>query len=434
MPEVYAILISLLGLLAGLSWPDQAQNLVARLKFSAPVLVSEQAIVAVNFAEITNLYPRGAVSPFVTAVTCERRDTTLVSRLPTKCGPVQHSIGHVSCPACQAATIEAMDENLSEQVFEAAAQFWIEEHQRYVSAGTRVDYGCSIKALDGFLHGTILKFINIGTVREYQKYRLEAEIGASRINHETSTLKQIMDAAGLWAPIAPRFRPLPLPKKKIGKAISDEQEDKLFSVARTRKRWKIAYWCTSLMANTAADSGEIRHLRFCDVNLEGRYININDGVKTPDRVRRVPLNSTAFQQVVRIVERAEDLAGKQGYKLQPEDRILPHRAHVRGAGWDFSKPMGSWRKAWEKLRAAAGMPTLRQKDLRHHAITRMLENPAIAIETVKAIAGHNAVSKMTEQVYAHIRQQAMKDAVAALERKPARAELEIVQNREQNRT
>lgn len=335
----------------------------------------------------------------------------------------QHTLGHADCPACEAAKRNVlMQADFAGCAFEIAAALWLDSHKHYIRAATTKDYECCIVALTRFLRGTKLCDISIGTIREYQLWRSE-KAGASRINHETCCLTQILRYANLWGPIAPHFRPLPLPKPRIGKAISPEEEDRLFEkAAKGRKRWHVAYWCSSLMANTAAGPGEIRNLRLGDVDLIGRTIHIREGTKNDYRIRRIPLNQTAFKQACRLVDRYRDLCAKEHHQECADDCLLPHRAHKLGQPLDFSKPMGSWRKAWEKIRASAGLQHVRQYDLRHHAITKLLENPDVSEETVKSIAGH--VSKRILQTYSHIRVEARREAVDALDRKkPERIEL-----------
>jgi hypothetical protein len=74
--------------------------------------------------------------------------------------------------------------------------------------------------------------------------------------------------------------------------------------------------------------------------------------------------------------------------------------------------MGNWRKAWEAARTAAGLPNLRLYDLRHHAITRMLEREDVPERAVIDLAGH--VSPAMLKRYSHIRMSVKKRAVDAL--------------------
>jgi len=80
--------------------------------------------------------------------------------------------------------------------------------------------------------------------------------------------------------------------------------------------------------------------------------------------------------------------------------------------------MASWRTAWRNLRTAAGLPSLRFHDLRHHAITELAESQA-SDSTVMAIAGH--VSSKMLQHYSHVRLQAKRTALDALSTRRADA-------------
>jgi integrase len=79
--------------------------------------------------------------------------------------------------------------------------------------------------------------------------------------------------------------------------------------------------------------------------------------------------------------------------------------------FDPTKPLGSWKKAWSKLTAKAGLAGLRFHDLRHHSITELAESGA-SEQTIKAIAGH--VSERMLARYSHIRLEAKRNALEAL--------------------
>ena len=55
---------------------------------------------------------------------------------------------------------------------------------------------------------------------------------------------------------------------------------------------------------------------------------------------------------------------------------------------------------------------MRFHDLRHHAITELLTDPDISVQTTKSIAGH--VSQRMIDRYSHIRLEAKRSAVEAL--------------------
>jgi integrase len=89
--------------------------------------------------------------------------------------------------------------------------------------------------------------------------------------------------------------------------------------------------------------------------------------------------------------------------------------------FDPTTPIGSWKKAWRKLTKDAGLSGLRFHDLRHHAITELLTNPNISIQTTKSIAGH--VSQRMVDRYAHIRLEAKRNALESLSRKHAQVKV-----------
>ena len=63
--------------------------------------------------------------------------------------------------------------------------------------------------------------------------------------------------------------------------------------------------------------------------------------------------------------------------------------------------------------AKAGLGNLRMYDLRHHAITVMLEHPGVSEESVEAVAGH--ISRQMKKRYSHVRLAARRAAVCAIE-------------------
>jgi hypothetical protein len=74
--------------------------------------------------------------------------------------------------------------------------------------------------------------------------------------------------------------------------------------------------------------------------------------------------------------------GREPYRLSPSH--------------DPTTPIGSWKKAWGKLTEKAGLSGLRFHDLRHNAITELLTNPTISVQTT------NPVSKRMIDRYAYI--------------------------------
>ena len=81
------------------------------------------------------------------------------------------------------------------------------------------------------------------------------------------------------------------------------------------------------------------------------------------------------------------------------------------SGFDPTRPIGSWKKAWRKLREKAGLKGLRFHDLRHHAITELAES-GTSEQTIRAIAGH--VPRRMLERYGRIRMEAKRSTLEAI--------------------
>ena len=98
---------------------------------------------------------------------------------------------------------------------------------------------------------------------------------------------------------------------------------------------------------------------------------------------------------------------------QPDHYLMPSR--VSGKRYDPTQPLSrwGWRTAWRRLAKEAGLEGLRPHDLRHHAITKLAESVDASEQTIMSIAGHVSREMLTH--YSHIRQEAKRKAVAALD-------------------
>jgi integrase len=302
--------------------------------------------------------------------------------------------------------------------FEKAAAEWLSGRKRLVAPQThRIDRE-RMKPLLGAFGGRRLSEITSGDIRGYQVLRA-SQVGPRTINLETKVLRMVMRQAKVWFRVADDYKGLQEDTKGPGRALSPEDEKRLFETAGSKPGWDVAYYAALVAANTTTRSCEIKGLRLRDVDLMERTMSVRRvSTKTDAGCRTIPLNETAAWALARLLERANLLGA-----AEPDHYILPacsfrhtKEANARGAGYDPTKPVNTWRTAWRALTKAAGLPGLRFHDLRHHSITRMAE-AGVPDQTLMAIAGH--VSRAMLEHYSHIRMQAKREAVAALDaRKP----------------
>jgi integrase len=340
-----------------------------------------------------------------------------------------HTLKHRNCPIC-AGNLERVQKAplLPGMTFSEAAPLWLAEHKSGIEHKTFTDYEYYIRGLSRFFGDLQLDEIHAGHLKSYADER-EATAGASCINHEINTVKQILSRAELWTAIAKFYTPLKIAEPTVGQAMEPAAEQLLFEVASTEPRWRVAYFCSILTATTTTGPGEITHLHVNDIDFGESpgapmgTLRVRDGLKNGYRARIVPLNESSRWAAGQLLNRHFKILHRLKLESNDEHFLLPGR--TRRSPYNPWKPMGSWKKAWGSLRAKAGMPTLRMYDLRHHALTKLMEDAEVSEGTIEEMAGHALSSRMKKR-YSHIRMKPKSDATAKLELKLPRRPVESV--------
>jgi integrase len=327
--------------------------------------------------------------------------------------------------------------------FPDAVERWLEEKRPRVATKTyytereRAEFG------KRYFGRTRLKDINAERILAYIRNRVDAGISNATINRELDVIRGVLKRARLWHRVADDVKPLPV-HSTIGRALSQDEELRLLRVAAMRPEWQMARLAMILALNTTCRGGELKGLRWRDVDFMGRAITIRRS-KTEAGLRTVPLNADAWQAVLQLRERAKLFFSEEpqsAWYVFPSGEGQGPKSTLNGATVkpDPSKPMTSWRTAWRALTRAIECPEcgklqnpgemcvnencrtdirrvksptagLRFHDLRHHAITRLCESQ-VSDATIMAIAGH--VSESMLRHYSHVRQHAMRTALDAL--------------------
>lgn len=296
---------------------------------------------------------------------------------------------------------------LGSLLFPRAAEEWLETRKPFIAPRTFKEYAQYIKTLSLFFGELKLSEIYSDNIRAYQKMRA-GRACPTRINQECSVIQQMLKRIGRWKEID--YQPLPAQRSQRGRALTDEEYDRLFRIAASRPTWEMAYLFALISVNTSAGPKEVFTLRLQDVDVAGRAIRVQpEGAKNVYRVRVIPLNDAAFAAIQRVLELA-----KQRGSVRPEHYVFPFR--VKGnpycGTYDPTRHCTTCKAAWAELTERAGLKGLRPYDMRHTIITDMLGNPDISEETVKSIAGH--VSQHILKTYSHIRLEKKRAALFAL--------------------
>jgi integrase len=263
-----------------------------------------------------------------------------------------------------------------------------------------------------------LKRVTLDDINNYQATRLREKAAPRTIGMEMELLRLVLKRAKLWHRMVDDFKMLPRNTKEI-EPLSPEQERKLIEVSRSKPEWINARCAMLLALNTSMRSCEIKGLQWRHVDLIQKTVRIERATtKTAAGIRLIPLNSGAMEAILELHGRADTLE-----IFKPEFYVFPkcENARFKKTGElgelskenvDGSQPMRSWRTAWRKMLAKAGIAGWTFHSTRHQAITKLAEqgiNPGV----MKSIAGHTSQRLLDH--YSHIRLAARRAAVEQLE-------------------
>ncbi|MFZ0798142.1 MAG: hypothetical protein WAM98_10175, partial [Terriglobales bacterium] len=109
-----------------------------------------------------------------------------------------------------------------------------------------------------------LKSITAKRITEYRAWRAEQKVGPATLNAELGILRRVMKRARVWARVADDIRPLREPST-IGKALTEEEKQRLLKTAVMRPEWETVYLAAILCLNTTARGCELKGLQWYDV-------------------------------------------------------------------------------------------------------------------------------------------------------------------------
>ena len=305
--------------------------------------------------------------------------------------------GRATVPTARSLTYSAMDVS-------SAITAYAEERRAQVSKRMAAYWLENARPLAAFFKDTKLRHIAPAQLAAYQNARTDAGRAPKTINGELSVLRQILKRAKLWYRFSDEYTTLRNRKPPVGRALTAEEQERLFALARTKPGWLYAYVASTLSFYCGLRACEIKVLRWQDVDQTRHLLHIRRS-KTPAGWRSPTLNTTCLEVLAELQARAAQL----GF-VEPEHFVFPW--HGRNKHLDPTKPMTSWRTAWRAMRKAAGLTEVRFHDGRHTAITTLAEK-GLADWVIQAQVGHVAPAMM--KTYSHIRRQALNEAADALE-------------------
>lgn len=157
-------------------------------------------------------------------------------------------------------------------------------------------------------------------------------------------------------------------------------------------------WIFAIALETGMRSGEIAGLRLRQVDLARRVVRLD--VTKNDSARTVPLTRRA----------AKAFAAAVANPLRPKDCDL---VFFGEPGRDGKRRPYVFSKVWDNIKTSLGLSDLRFHDLRHEAVSRLVE-AGFSDQEVSAISGHKSMQMLKR--YTHLRAEDLVDRLDTIDK------------------
>lgn len=180
--------------------------------------------------------------------------------------------------------------------------------------------------------------------------------------------------------------------------LSKEEERRLRKAVATHSN-PMLRWIFDLALETGMRSSEITGLTKGQVDLQRRIVRLSRTKN--DSARTVPLTRHA----------TEVLASAVANPVRPKDTDL---VFFGEPGRDGRRRPYNFNKAWLGIKAELGVTDLRFHDLRHEAVSRLVEG-GLSDQEVAAISGHKSMQMLKR--YTHLRAEDLVGRLDSLRKK-----------------
>ncbi|MEQ8690139.1 MAG: site-specific integrase [Pseudomonadales bacterium] len=245
------------------------------------------------------------------------------------------------------------------------------------------------KALRKFFGPYSLAAITPDLVASYRDERLEANKSNDTVRLELALLSHLFTVAIKEWRLGLMYNPVtnirkPAPGRGRNRRLSAEEEKALLKACDGHSNPMFG-WIVRIALHTGMRAGEIRTLTRRQVNLEARTVHLTETKNGTSRT--VPLTRQATA-VFRLA---------LNNPVRPADTDLiffgePGRDKVR-------RPY-EFRPTWHRTVRSVGIHGLRFHDLRHEAVSRLVEG-GLGDQEVAAISGHKSMQMLRR--YTHLR-------------------------------
>lgn len=297
-------------------------------------------------------------------------------------------------------------------LFRVAVNEWLAAKKTHWAAKTYINEKTNIGHLLPVFGNLLLTDITADDIAAHQRGRLNEGAAPKTINLEIGTVRALLRKHRLWAELQPDVSMLPV-RDLVGQAVSATEEERLLK-ACGNSRSRSLLPAVTLALNTGMRYSEIRHLRWRQIDLVPRRLQVGASKTEAGTGRSIPLNERATAMMQFWAGHFPD--------RQPEHFVFPSERYGAGGNGfqptvydtDPSQPIKSWKESWESAKRAAQV-RCRFHDLRHTCVTRMLER-GVPLAVVASVLGWStATTVRMARRYGHIGQVAQRQAVEVLD-------------------
>jgi len=298
-------------------------------------------------------------------------------------------------------------------MFTAASEKWIQGNEPHWSPNNLSIVTYNLGHLSAHFKNMMLADISADDISRYQAMRLKEKASPKTVNLEVGTLRAIMRKNRLWATIQPDVKMLRA-RTDAGRALSDDEFDRVLAACKNSGSRSL-YPAVLVSLHTGLRNGELRMLRWKQVDLVEAYLTVGKSKTAGGEGRIVPLSKTAQRCLLdwkRLFPRA-----LLTHFVFPSERYAYDGEEGHEAGKmisyeiDPTTPIGSWKTAWRTAKKAAEVDC-RWHDMRHTFVSKMAAGRN-ADATIMSLSGHLS-RKMLER-YSHTQNEAKRAAISALD-------------------
>ena len=277
----------------------------------------------------------------------------------------------------------------SQLLLKAALDRYLREVSSTKKPSTHAAEQHKSKALKSELGDYSLAALNPNLVAGYRDKRLAAGKSADTVRLELSLLSHLFTIAIKEWRLGLVYNPVmnirkPPPGRGRNRRLSADEETILLEACNNYSNPMLG-WIVRTALMTGMRAGEITSLRRGQVDLLRRVVRLTDTKN--GSARTVPLSLEALQVIKEALN----------HSIRPMDTDLIFWGEP---GRDGKRRAYEFRMAWKKIIKDTQIANLRFHDLRHEAVSRLVE-AGLGDQEVAAISGHKSMQMLRR--YTHLR-------------------------------